>query len=587
MKPAADRQLPIPIGTALLASFRQGYTLRKFRGDLLAGLTVGIIAVPLSMALAIAVGAPPQHGLYTAIVAGALIPLAGGSRFSISGPTAAFVVILLPITGQYGLGGLMVTTIMAGLILLGMGIARLGRLIQFIPYPVTVGFTAGIAVVIATLQFKDFLGLTVSAMPEHYVGKVMTLVAALPTVNPPDLAIGAITLLCMLLWPRLRTPVPPHLAALLFGALAAWLGTRYLSGFEISTIGSRFNWTVGAETGHGIPPFPPMPVLPWLLPDASGQAVGLGWDVIRSLIGPAFTVAMLAAIESLLCAVIADGLTRSKHDPNAELIGQGIGNLVVPFFGGITATAAISRTAVNIRAGANSPLAAVTGAGVVLLAVVVLAPLMAYIPMATLAALLLMVAWNVAEAKHFLHITRVAPRSDVAVLLTCFGLTVFFDMVLAVGVGVVLASLLFIRRMTEMTGSAELRHEEHELRDLPPHIAVYAIEGPMFFGAAEQAINTLHEIRDEVKAIIIDMSEVPMIDMSGIVALDSMIQRMNEAGVAIVVSGLSGRIYHKMLRAGLRKRPGQLAYATTLVKARTLALRMRPNGRISLAGMPD
>jgi sulfate permease, SulP family len=579
MQPAADRQLPLPLFAALRESLRQGYSLGRLRGDLLAGLTVGIIAVPLSMALAIAVGAPPQHGLYTAIVAGALIPLLGGSRFNISGPTAAFVVILLPITHQYGLGGLLLTTVMAGLILLAMGVARLGRLIQFIPYPVTVGFTAGIAVVIATLQFKDFLGLTVAGMPEHYLGKVAALVTALPTLRLPDFAVGLVTLLCMLLWPRLRTPVPPHLMALLVGTGVGWLGTQLLPGFEISTIGSRFSWTVGGHSGHGIPPFPPLPLLPWTLPDASGQPIGLSWEVIRSLLGPAFTVAMLGAIESLLCAVIADGLTRSKHDPNAELIGQGLGNLVVPFFGGITGTAAISRTAVNIRAGASSPFAAVIGAAVVLLAVVALAPLMAHIPMATLAALLLVVAWNVAEAKHFLHIARVAPRSDVAVLLTCFLLTVFFDMVLAVGVGVVLASLLFIRRMTEMTGGTELRHEEHELPDLPPHIAVYAIEGPMFFGAAEQAVNTLHRIRDEVKVIILDLSEVPMIDISGIVALDSLIRRMHEAGVAIVVSGPSKRIYRKLLRAGLRKKPGSLAYATTLARARAQALRLCAGAR--------
>lgn len=584
MRVTRTRVFPLPVFSALRESLQRGYSIRVFRGDLLAGLTVGIIAVPLSMALAIAVGAPPQHGLYTAIIAGAIIPLTGGSRFSISGPTAAFVVILLPITSLYGVGGLLLTTVMAGVILMVMGIARLGRLIQFIPYPVTVGFTSGIAVVIATLQLKDFFGLSTAAMPDHYVGKVQVLVSALPTTNLPDLAIGGATLLCLLAWPRLRTPIPAHLIALVFGAFAAWLGTRYLSGFEVSTIGTRFHWVVDGESGHGIPPFAPMPLLPWLLPDASGQPIGLSWSLARTLLGPAFTVAMLAAIESLLCAVIADGITRSKHDPNGELIGQGIGNLVTPFFGGMTATAAISRTAVNIRAGANTPIAAVVGAGVVLLLVVALAPLMAYIPMASLAALLLMVAWNVGEARHFTHITRVAPRSDVAVLLTCFLLTVFFDMVLAVGVGVVLASLLFIQRMTEMTAGTELGHEEHELDDLPAHIAVYAIQGPMFFGAAEQAVQTLHEMRSEVKVIIIDMSGVPMIDMSGIVALDSMVSRMNEAGVAIVVSSLTGTIYRKLLRAGLRKKPGRLAYASTLDKARVQALRLRSIGNLASSG---
>ncbi len=555
----------------------KGYTVSDFRSDLFAGITVGIVAVPLAMALAIASGVAPQYGLYTAIVAGAIIALTGGSRYSISGPTAAFVVILLPITQQYGLGGLLLTTLMSGVVLVVMGLARMGRLIQFIPYPVTTGFTTGIAVVIATLQIKDFLGLETGEMPLHFLDKMGVLLANLPSVHLPDLLIGITTLAILLLWPRLKSRVPGHLVALLVGSLAALLLARIWPDFTVATIGSRFTYMVDGVEKHGIPALPPLPLLPWNLPDAEGNPLVLSWQLIRDLLPSALTVAMLGAIESLLCAVVADGLAGSKHKPDTELIGQGVGNLVGPFFGGIPATAAIARTATNIRTGAHSPVSALIHSAVVLLSVVSLAALLSYVPMAALAALLLVVAWNMSEAKHFAHILKVAPRCDVVVLLACFGLTVMFDMVIAVSTGVVLASVLFIRRISAMTGVEVMHPEQHlHLAELPSHVAVYDVNGPLFFGAAEKAVSALARINSDVSVVILDMSDVPMMDMTGIVALDSLVRGLQRRQVAVVIACLSSRIEKKLLKAGMTAQPGMLEFTRDLEQARNSALAIHP-----------
>ncbi|MGD8577644.1 MAG: C4-dicarboxylic acid transporter DauA, partial [Thiohalophilus sp.] len=512
----------------------QDYRLSDLRGDLLSGVTVGIVAVPLAMALAIASGVPPQYGLYTAIVAGLIIALTGGSRFSISGPTAAFVVILLPITHQYGLGGLLLTTVMAGIILIIMGVARMGQLIQFIPYPVTIGFTAGIAVVIASLQIKDFLGLTTGELPQHFLEKMSVLLQSLPTTSWSDLFIGLLTLLILIFWSRLKSRIPGHLVALLIGTLAAWLLTQIWPSFTVATINSQFSFVLDGVTREGIPNAPPLPLLPWNLQDASGKPIGLTWQLIRELLPSAFTVAMLGAIESLLCAVVADGLTGTRHKPNTELIGQGIGNLIAPFFGSIPATAAIARTATNIRAGGRSPVAAVIHSLVILVIVISLAGLLGYLPMASLAALLLVVAWNMSEARHFVHILRIAPRCDIVVLLTCFSLTVIFDMVIAVSAGLVLASILFIRRISMLTGTELVNLKEHEhLGDLPEQVAVYDINGALFFGAAEKAISALHHANSNVEIVVLDMSDVPMIDMTGIVALESLLNNLHQQKIAV------------------------------------------------------
>jgi len=557
----------------------KGYSRSDLRADLLAGVTVGIVAVPLAMALAIASGVPPQYGLYTSIIAGAIIALTGGSRYSISGPTAAFVVILLPITAHYGLGGLLLTTVMAGAVLVVMGLAKMGRLIQFIPYPVTTGFTAGIAVVIATLQIKDFLGLDVDKLPAHFIEKVVVLVTALPTAHWPDLLVGSLTLAVLVFWPRLKSRIPGHLIALLVGSLAAWVLTSLFPALSIATIGSRFSYESNGVVGQGIPALPPLPVLPWLLPGADGQPLGLSWQLLRELLPSAFTVAMLGAIESLLCAVVADGLGGSKHKPNTELIGQGLGNLIAPFFGGIPATAAIARTATNIRAGGRSPVASLIHSGVVLLAVVSLAELLGYVPMAALAALLLVVAWNMSEAKHFVHILRVAPRCDIVVLLSCFSLTVVFDMVIAVSTGVVLASILFIRRMTAMSGVEIVAPEGHEHQEeLPPHVAVYDVNGPMFFGAAEKALGVLQRVNSAVSVVILDMRDVPMMDMTGIVALESLLENLQRKQVAVVIANLHPRIEQKLIRAGIEPEEGVLSFCRNMEEARAVALTPRAQG---------
>lgn len=561
---------------ALKASLEEGYDRERFGRDILAGLTIGVIAIPLAMALAVASGVPPQHGLYTSVVAGLLIALLGGSRYNISGPTAAFVVILLPITQQHGLGGLLIVTLMSGVLLLAMGLARLGRLIQFIPHPVIIGFTAGIGVVIATLQLKDLLGLTLAQNPAHFLDKLALVLAALPAARWPDTLIGLVTFAVLLLWPRFSSRLPAHLVALIAGSVLAWLATQLLDGFHVATIGSRFSWSIGHTQGVGIPPLPPLWVWPWQLPDASGQPVGLSFGLIRELMAPALAVAMLGAIESLLCAVVADGITGKRHNPNGELIGQGIGNIVVPFFGGITATAAIARTAANIRNGAYSPVAAVVHALTVLLAIVVAAPLMAHVPMAALAALLVMVAWSMSDAGHFVRLSRTAPRSDVLVLWTCFILTVLFDMVLAVAVGLLLASVLFIKRMSEATHTALLRTSEHDhLKELPADVLVYDINGPLFFGAAEQALSALNRIGMPMKVVVLDMSDVPMVDVTAIVALEAALKPLKRHGVPVILHGLSEPLIRKLARAGLVERPGQLVYTQQVAELRTQALALR------------
>ncbi|MFZ5536535.1 MAG: C4-dicarboxylic acid transporter DauA [Pseudomonadota bacterium] len=566
-----------PMATALRESLR-GYGRGDLRADLMAGLTLGMLALPLAMALAIAVDVPPQHGLYTAIIAGALIALFGGSRFNVSGPTAAFIVLLIPIVHKFGLGGLLVTTLLTGVILIVMGFLRLGQLIQYIPYPVVLGFTSGIAVVIAFLQIKDLLGLTTPAMPEHFLDRLQVLLAALPTARWADVATGLFTLLVLAFWNRLGTPIPRQLAALVLAGLAAY-GLQWLwPTFDPITLGDKFHWEMAGQSGAGIPPFAPQFVLPWTLPDASGQPVGLSWPLLRDLLVPALTLAMLAAIESLLCAVVADGMSRTRHDPNAELVGQGIGNLAAPFFGGITATAAIARTATNVRAGARSPLAAVFHALTILLAVVVFAPWLAHVPMATLAAILLLTAWNLSEAPHFMHMVKVAPRTDVAVLLTCFGLTIFIDMVAAVGVGMVLAAFIFMHQMAKLTGGRERGRGEPMPFELPDWAVFYEFNGPLFFGAAEQAFAALDRAAREHKeasVIIIDFTHVPTLDMSGIHALESALGRLHDRRIGVVLSGMHPAVYRPLRKAGLHDVPGRLAFATDATQTALAAAALR------------
>ncbi|KIV69661.1 putative sulfate permease [Pseudomonas sp. FeS53a] len=562
----------VPLFAALRQTLRAGYSWKRLRGDLGAGVTVGIIAIPLAMALAIAVGVAPQHGLYTVLVAAPLIALTGGSRFNISGPTAAFVVILLPITQQYGLGGLLLCTLMAGLILLAMGLGRLGRLIQFIPYPVILGFTAGIGIVIATLQVKDLFGLSLPHTPQHYLEQVELLALALPGAHLGDTLVAMVCLAVLLVWPRFVPKVPGHLVALAVGALLGLLLDTL--GLPVATLGERFSYTVDGVSHPGIPPFLPDFAWPWNLPGADGQPLRLSFELIRQLLAPAFAIAMLGAIESLLCAVVADGMAGTRHDPNAELVGQGLGNLVAPLFGGITATAAIARTAANVRAGAFSPLAAIIHAGVVLTAMLLLAPLFSYLPMAALAALLVMVAWNMSEARHVLHTLRIAPRNDVVVLLVCLVLTVLFDMVLAVGVGLLLAAGLFIKRMSELTDTQPMPgHAQRALGELPASVVPYVISGPLFFGAADKALSVLRMLNPQVRVVVVEISAVPLLDMTALAALESLLEDYRRQGIGLVLVGTTPRVRLKLRRAGIRREEGRLAYVQTLEQARAKALR--------------
>lgn len=575
----ARRRLSIPrprIGTGFQLARKAGYSKTDFRHDILAGLTVGTVAVPLSMALAIATGVAPQHGLYTAIVAGLLIALTGGTRYNVSGPTAAFVVILFPVVQQYGLGGLLIASVMAGIILIVLGVTRMGRLISFIPYPVVLGFTAGIAVVIAVLQIPDFLGLQLTEENAHFIDNFSHIINRIATINPYELSVGVFSLAVMLLWPRTKLPLPAPLVGLIAGAGVAYLFNNGFLGQELSgtiaTISSSFTWEAHGKVGNGIPPMPPSFLLPWTLPGPNGTPLQVDFALIRALLGPAFAIAVLAAIESLLCAVIADGLTKTKHDPNAELIGQGLGNVVTPFFGGITATAAIARTATSIRSGARSPVAAITHSIVVLLAVAIFADVLGLVPMTTLAALLFIVAWNMSEARHFVRTIRTAPAGDVLVLVTCFGLTVIFDMVVAVAVGIGVASALFIRRMAEYTHTSSIGLHP-DIEALPSTVAIYDVNGPLFFGAAEKAITSLKQVDPNVSIVILDMGDVPSIDASAIVALESLIEDLSKQSIAMILVGLPPRIIVKLRRAGIHKVREKLTYTRNLSEAARVARR--------------
>ncbi|EOW6867953.1 C4-dicarboxylic acid transporter DauA [Cronobacter sakazakii] len=539
----------LPFRALVEACWREKYTVSRLSRDLIAGITVGIIAIPLAMALAIGSGVPPQYGLYTSAIAGIVIALSGGSRYSVSGPTAAFVVILYPVAQQFGLSGLLVATLLSGIFLILFGLARFGRLIEYIPLPVTLGFTSGIGITIATMQIKDFFGLDIAHMPEHYLPKVAALAVALPGLNPGDAAIGIVTLGVLVFWPRFGIRLPGHLPALLAGC--AVMGVVHLLGGNVATIGSRFHYLLADGTqGNGIPPLLPQLVLPWDLP---GSSFTLSLDSLRALLPAAFSMAVLGAIESLLCAVVLDGMTGTRHNANNELIGQGLGNLVAPFFGGITATAAIARSAANVRAGATSPVAAVFHALLVLLALLALAPLLSWLPLSAMAALLLMVAWNMSEAHKVIGLLRRAPKDDIVVMLICLSLTVLFDMVIAISVGVVLASLLFMRRVARMTRLAPLNVS------VPEDVLAVRVTGPLFFAAAEGVFTPLLAQAAGKRVIVMQWDAVPVLDAGGLDALQRFIERLPD-GCELRICHLEFQPLRTLARAGVQPIPGRLAF---------------------------
>ncbi|MDN0073479.1 SulP family inorganic anion transporter [Crenobacter sp. SG2303] len=503
--------------------------------NIVAGVIVGVVALPLSMAFAIASGARPEQGLYTAILGGFMVSTLGGSRVQIAGPTGAFIAILSGITAKYGIGGLQVATLMAGFMLVLMGMARMGGVIKFIPAPVIVGFTAGIGVIIFVGQWKDFFGLP-SVSGTHFHEKLWHLIQALPHLHPATTILAVVSLLLVVFTPRIRglRRVPGPLVAMVVATVL-----QALFQFRgVATIGSAFG-----GIPHGLPGF--------ALPSVTVAQV-------IELIGPAFAIAMLGAIESLLSAVVADGMTGTKHDSNQELIGQGLANMATPLFGGFAATGAIARTATNIRNGGNSPLAGITHTLTLVVIVLFLAPLAANIPLSALSAILFVVAYNMSELKHFAHMLRRAPLADVAILLITFLLTVFTDLVLAVNIGVTLAILQFLRRMSTAVEVQQLSEQELKLElfnqglsALPKGVLVYEIAGPFFFGAVENFERALLQTHTDPYILILRLRRVPFMDITGLQTLEEVIGKLRKRGVRVMLCEANHRVRGKLAKAGV------------------------------------
>ncbi len=566
MRTSSPPNADVPLRTLPFGALRAslvGYTKADLRADLLAGLIVGVVALPLSMALSIGVGTPPQQGLYTAIVAGFVVAAIGGSRVQVTGPTFVFFLLISEIYTKQGLSGLLMAGVLAGLILILLGALRLGRLIEFIPSPVTTGFTAGIGTVIATMELKDLLGLEIPHMPDRFQERIAAMFAARSSASLTELGLGLFTLALLVGLPRLTTRVPAPLLALPAAAVAAAALTHFAPALHAATLATRFHTTIGGHVFDGVPRLPPLPMWPWHA-GGGGPPFALNLTALQELMPSAFAIAMLGAIESLLSAVVSDGMARTRHDPDAELLALGVGNVLAPFFGGIPATGAIARTATNVRSGGRTPIAAMTHAVTVLAAVLVLAPLLGYLPMASLAALLMLVAWNMSDAEHFVHIVKVAPKSDVTVLLVCYGLTVAFDMVVAVSVGVMLASLLFMRRMAEVTKVTTSGTGQHALLPgpVPPGVMVYDIDGPLFFGAAQKAMATLSHVTDRSKVVILRLDDVPMMDATGLIALESALDQLRGRGCLALLTGLQTQPAKVLLRGHVDRREGVVICAS-------------------------
>ena len=544
-EPFRKRSLFVPRSLELIRGTGPPYT---WRGEIMAGLTVGLIALPLALALGIAsvpasAATPlpaPALGIFTAILAGFLISALGGSRVQIGGPTAAFIPIILLVVSRHGYSGLLLATMMAGVILILLGITRMGALIKYIPWPVTSGFTSGIAVAIMLTQVPDFAGMRVEgAMPREFFEKVPWLAENLGLANLHSLGIATGCLVLILLWPRLGPRQVPGSIVAMVGAtlLVAWTG--WGESHAVATVGSRFG-------AHAIPSGLPLPALPaW------------DWDLVRSLIGPATAIALLGAIESLLSAVVADGLSDDRHDSNTELVAQGIANLVCPFFGGLPATGAIARTSANVNNGGRTPIAGMVCAATLLGIVLVGGRLAAHIPMSAMSAVLIAVALRMGEWHELARLRRMPP-SDALVLLTTFALTVVFDLVVAVEVGMVLAAMLFIKRVADttevskVTGEDMLERPEQiaQGKEIPEGVLVYRIFGPFLFGAAEKMEDALSRIESWPRVLILRLHLVPAMDATGMNALESVVERMRRRGSDVIISGIHQQPLLMLKRAG-------------------------------------
>lgn len=512
--------------TPVFFEVMKNYSLVLFKKDLFAGITVGIVAVPLALAFAIASGATPSQGIFTAVIAGFFISFLGGSRYQIGGPTGAFVIIIYSIIVQHGYDGLLIATIMAGIILIFLGIARVGSFIKFIPYPVTTGFTAGIGVVIFSSQIKDFLGLTYKETTPEFIDKWISIFSNLSTINISSAAIGIGTVVIILIIRKMSTNIPSHVVAIVISTAVC-----FLLGLNAETIGDRFG-TINAV-------FPAFTV-----PEVTIEK-------IRALFPAAITIALLAGIESLLSAVVADGMTGSHHKSNTELVGQGIANILSGFFGCIPATGAIARTATNVRAGGVTPLSGMIHAVFLCLFILFFSFLIEIIPMAALAGVLLVVSVDMMGIKNMANLFS-SPKSDVIVLLTTFILTIVIDLTAAVQVGVVLAALLFMKRMSDVTSMSKMNFDASEKsahditdpdatsnKDIPEGVEVYEINGPFFFGVADMLINTLEHIGKTPKVFILRMRNVPAIDATGEHALENFYNTCKKAGTQLVLSGVN------------------------------------------------
>ena len=558
--------------SALRDQFSQGwYGWSGLRADLLAGLSVAMIAIPLAMALAIASGVPPQYGLNSAIVGGILAASFGGSRFSISGPTAAFIVLLAPISARYGMAGLATAGLMAGLILIVFALCRLGRLIEYVPESVSLGFTTGIAIVIALLQLNDLLGLGISQLPEHFPQRLQALVSALPQLHVSNLLVSGLTVIFALAWPQRRWIIPGYLPAILAGTLLSlWFASH---GEPIDTIGSRFTFHVDGMLGHGVPSIAPQIQLPWHLPGPDGGSFDLNIQTLRDLLPAAFTIAMMGSIESLLCAVILDRTTRTRHHSNGELLGQGIANLITPFFGGIPVTAALARSAADVSAGARSPLSGIFHSLFILLAVLVFAPLFSIIPMAAMAGVLLVVAWNMSEAPHALRLLRTAPRADRLVFLTCVALTVSFDMMIAIGVGCVLATMLLLRDLARFTQIRDISTSRHYSQEpLPLGWRMVKITGAMFFAAAEGVLRDLLDSTEADSNLILYADGITVFDAGAASAFHRFLQECtNHRHIRVIVTDLQPQVRQAFDEAGLDDADYHFKICASLAEATALA----------------
>jgi SulP family sulfate permease len=521
-----------------LATTLKTYTREQLAADLVAGVIVGVVALPLAIAFAIASGVTPDRGLYTAVIAGFLISALGGSRVQIGGPTGAFVVIVYGIVQQYGVDGLLAATLMAGLILLALGLARLGGAIKFIPFPVVTGFTAAIGVLIAIQQLRDGLGLEMEAPPAELVERLAAYGEHIGTVNPYAFGLTVFTLVILGFWPRLSRRIPSPLVALLAGT-----ATAQLLDLPVETIGARF--------GH-IPSSLPSPVLP-----------SISFAELRELVGPALAIATLGAIESLLSAVVADGMIGGRHRSNMELVAQGVANIVSPLFGGMPATGAIARTATNIKSGGRTPVAGMVHALTLLLITLFFGRWAELIPLAVLAGIVLVVAYHLSEWRVFVNELH-APKSDALVMITTFLLTLLVDLTVGIGVGMVLAAFLFMKRMSEVTNISILREEFEEAgapsgddqgaiyrRQIPPDVEVYEINGPFFFGAAEKFKQTLGEVSRKPRMLVIRMRHVPAIDSTAMHALKDLVRRTRRQGTEVLLSDVHSQPLIALGRSGL------------------------------------